>query len=174
MTDTPTTQEDVLRFFEAHRATPGTPFDHSHFLDYLMAQPASVRAVYNSFSGLRRFNAFVDDIQLHFGICFSLADRDANYSLEKFSRRVEQLRASPRSSLASFRNQRRAGFGWSSIAFLNIIAVGVLFALGQFSGYLALLLALPVVLANALVVRLALRSRSYRQELAARLQSLAP
>lgn len=168
--DSPGTQKEVLRLFESHRATPGAPFDHSHFLDYLLAHPGSTRAIYNSFSGLRRFNAFVNEIQLHFGICFSLADRDANYSLEKFSRRVEELRASPRSSLASFRNQRRAGFGWGSIAFLNVLAIGVLIAVSQLSGYFALLLSVPVVLTNVFVVRLAIQSRSYRHKLAARLQ----
>jgi hypothetical protein len=68
--------------------------------------------VYNSFKGLRRYNAFLNDIQLEFGICFSGADFDANYSLPRFVARIAELQASRRSSLNSLRTARKRGFGW--------------------------------------------------------------
>jgi hypothetical protein len=93
--------------FERHRKTPGAPFDESHFVDYLLAQPKQSRAVYNSFSGLRRYKAFVDEVLLKFSICLSIQDRDANYSLEAFVKRLIALQHSRRSSLASLHNQQR-------------------------------------------------------------------
>jgi hypothetical protein len=81
----------ILELFEEYRAVPGAPFDESHFLDFLLAEPKKREAVRNSFRGLRRFNAFIERVQYEFAICFSLADVEANYSLEKFAERVTQL-----------------------------------------------------------------------------------
>jgi hypothetical protein len=116
-------KERVLRLFERHRKTPGAPFDESHFLDYLLARPKRRHAVYNSFTGLRRFNAFIDAVQLEFSVFFSVKDREANYSLQKFVERVGQLKSSPRSSLASLRNSKRRGFGWHTVVLLNVVAL---------------------------------------------------
>ncbi len=69
----------IIQLFEKHRAAPGAPYDEGHFLDFLLRDPKKERAVYNSFSGLRRFNAFLDEVQYELGVCFSLDDRDANY-----------------------------------------------------------------------------------------------
>jgi hypothetical protein len=89
-------REKVVALFERHRATPGTPDEADHFLDILLAKPRRKRATYNSFRGLRRFNAFIDEVQLEFGICFSLKDREANYSLDRFVERVVTLERSRR------------------------------------------------------------------------------
>jgi hypothetical protein len=112
----------VIELFEKYRAAPGEPYDESHFLDYLLRSPAKPRAVYDSFGGLRRFNAFIDDVQMEFAICLSLQDRDANYSLAKFLQRVAELEKSPRGSLASLANQEKAGAGWQ---FVVIAAMSV-------------------------------------------------
>lgn len=98
------TRKKVLSLFEAHRETPGAPFDESHFLDYLLANPRQNRAVNNSFKGLRRLNAFRDRLQYEFEIFFSVKDREANYSLDRFVERVEELKNNPASSLASLRS----------------------------------------------------------------------
>jgi hypothetical protein len=167
------TRNEVLRFFQSHRAAPETPFDEAHFLDFLLAQPKSKRAVYNSFSGLRRYNAFIDSIQLHFGICFSLADFDANYSLEKFVHRIAQLQSSRRSSLASLHNQRRHGFGSGTVFVLNLLALGLIALVSGFSIQAAVALLVFAILANGLVIRFYLQWRSYRTRLANRLQGIA-
>ena len=98
-------KERVLALFEKHRASPGAPYDANHFLDFLLPAPAKDRTVYNSFSGLRRFNAFLDELQFEFAVCFSFKDRDANYSLDRFVARVQELQQSRRSSLASLKYQ---------------------------------------------------------------------
>lgn len=100
MTDT---RQRVLDLFEAHREKPGAPYEERHFLDFLLAEPRQNRAVYNSFKGLRRFNAFLDQLQYEFAVFFSSKDRDANYSLDRFVKRVAELRSKPASSLASLR-----------------------------------------------------------------------
>jgi hypothetical protein len=108
-------QDAVLQLFERHRAAPGTPFEESRFLEFLLAHPKEKRAVHNSFSGLRRCNAFISEVQLHFSIGFSLKDFEANYSLARFAQRVAEFQASRRASLASLRNQKRHGFGWGTV-----------------------------------------------------------
>ncbi|QPK63947.1 hypothetical protein IVG45_02915 [Methylomonas sp. LL1] len=98
----PNIREKVLQLYESHREEPGAPYDESHFLDFLLADGAT-KSVYNSFKGLRRFNAFWDEVQYEYAIFFSIKDRDANYSLERFVQRVEELIEKPSSSLASLR-----------------------------------------------------------------------
>jgi hypothetical protein len=119
----------VLQIFEKHRATPGAPYDESHFLDFLLAEPKNERALYNSFRGLRRFNAFLDEVQYELRVCFSLEDRDANYPLDKFVARAIKLQQSRRSSLTSLKNQIRAGPGWQVL----VVADLVLLVIGSFA-----------------------------------------
>jgi len=84
-------RDRILAIFERHRATPGTAFPEERFLNHLMADPKGPEAVRNSFSGLRRFNAFIDEVQLEFGVCFSMKDLEASYSLPRFEARVREL-----------------------------------------------------------------------------------
>jgi hypothetical protein len=64
-------RKKVTAWFEKHRATPGASYDESHFLDFLLAAPRVERAVYNSFKGLRRSNAFIDEVQYESAVFFS-------------------------------------------------------------------------------------------------------
>lgn len=105
----------ILELFERHRQAPGTPFDESHFLDFLPAAPKRKGALYDSFAGRWRYNAFIDAVQLEFGICYSFRDFEGNYPLERFMQRTAELVASPKSSLASLRNQRQRGFGGQGV-----------------------------------------------------------
>jgi hypothetical protein len=123
-------KQKITELFEKHRATPGASYDENHFLDFLLATPRVERAVYNSFKGLRRFNAFIDEVQYESAVFFSQEDRDANYSLYKFVHRIEHLQQAPRGSLASLSNRLKAG------PEINLIVVG------------NLLLMLPLVLFN--------------------------
>lgn len=101
-------RKKIIELFEKHRATPGAPCDEAHFLDFLLAKPKSKRAVYNSFGGPRRFNAFVDDVQYEFAVCLSMKDRNENYPLAKFVSRVLELQKSRCGSLKSLDNQVKA------------------------------------------------------------------
>jgi hypothetical protein len=115
------TRQTVLELFERHRASPGTPFDEKHFVDFLLAKPKGVRAAYDSFAGLRRFNRFIDDVQYEFGVCFSMSDREAVYSVDKFVARINELQQSRKGSLTSLKNQQNAGAGWAVIVLIDIL-----------------------------------------------------
>jgi len=167
-------REVVLQLFERHRAAPSTPFDESNFLDYLLAKPKDKRAVHNSFSGLRRYNAFINEVQLQFSICFSLHDFEANYPLNKFVQRIAELQASRRSSLASFRNQQRHGFGWGTIFIANLLAVALVVGASRISQPLAGALIVMWVLANGAVGLFFFRWRAYSKRLMSQLQAGGP
>jgi len=163
-------RDAVLELFERHRATPGAPFEESHFTNYLLAEPRGKEALHNSFRGLRRYNAFIDAVQLHFSVCFSLKDFEANYSLGQFVERIEALQASRRSSLASFRNQKRHGFGWGTVVILDLVAVVLIAAVRNLSGALAGVLFVALLLANVAVLGFYFQSRAYNQRLLRKLQ----
>jgi hypothetical protein len=115
----------VLELFEKHRKVPGSEFDQEHFFDFLIKAPKGKGTFRNSFSGLRRFNAFWDEVQLKFGVCFSIKDRDSSYSLNDFCARIEELQKSKRSSKDSLRNRAKYGFEWNIFVFCNVVLIGL-------------------------------------------------
>jgi hypothetical protein len=159
----------VLDIFERHRAVLGAPFDESHFLDYLIADPKDLGAVRNSFSGLRRYNAFVDEVQLYFNVCLSIKDFEANHSVGQFVSRVGELQRSPKGSIASLRNQQRRGFGWGTVIVGNLLAACLLIAAWRVSPAVAYVLVVAAAIANVFVLKFFLRWRSYSQRLMANL-----
>jgi hypothetical protein len=114
-------RERVLVIFEAHRETPGATFDDAHFLDFLLAAPEKKRAVYESVTGLKRLDAFLDQIQLEYSICFSHAERGANYPLDAFVDKVTALVEAPRASLSSFQGLAKPMFDWPVAGVGNIV-----------------------------------------------------
>lgn len=162
------TRAVIVSLFEKHRASPGASFDESHFLDYLLPVPAGKRAVYNSFRGLRRLNAFIEDVQLEFAICLSLEDHEANYSLEDFVDRVEKLRNSRSGSLRSLQNQVKAGASWPVLVVADLFLV---IAAAYFSGSVPVLVAIGLVAlgVNAWFFRFAWRARAYLKRLKSRI-----
>ena len=160
----------VTQLFEKYRATPGAPYDEAHFLDFLLANPKGNGAVSNSFRGLRRFNAFLDDVQYEFGICFSLEDRDANYALDKFVERTIQLQQSRRGSLKSLDNQIKAGAGWQVLVVADIIFLIAVVWLKNNVWALAAIGAVAVVV-NGWFVWFAWRAKAYLVKLRARIEA---
>ncbi|MBU0751118.1 MAG: hypothetical protein KJ696_03075 [Gammaproteobacteria bacterium] len=160
----------MIELFEKHRAAPGAPYDEARFLDFLLSAPKTDRAVYNSFRGLRRFNAFIDDVQYEFAVCFSLKDREAHYSLAKFVDRVLELERSRRGSLASLRNQIRAGAGWQVLVFANLL---LLIPAGWLKSNTWGLLGVGAVavLLNGWFFGFARKERSYHARLLARIEA---
>jgi len=162
-------RDAVLAIFEKHRIAPGTPFDEDHFLDFLLPHPKGKRAVYNSFRGLRRFNAFIDEVQFEFAICFSMEDRDANYPLDRFVDRVNELETSRRSSLASLRSQTRAATEWNVAIVANLVLFAAAAALKNHAWVLALI-ALAAVLFNSWFLWLSARAKRYHAKLLAKIE----
>ena len=163
-------RDRILAIFERHRATPGTAFPEERFLNHLMADPKGREAVRNSFSGLRRFNAFIDEVQLEFGVCFSMKDLEANYSLPRFEARVRELERSPRGSLASLENQVRAGPGWGVLVIVDVLLVIAAISL---RGSVPLLSAIGAIAcaANAGFLEFYRRGRKYQHRLSDRIRS---
>lgn len=158
----------IVELFEAARATPGAEYDESHFLDFLLAEARVKGAVRNSFRGLRRFNAFIETVQLEFGVCFSLKDLEANYSLDQFAKRTEELQGRPAGSKRSLQNQRRAGAGIGPMLVLNLI----LFFIGLYVReiwWALILVVLIAAIANIRFIRFAKKRRSYLLELEERI-----
>ena len=116
-------RERILTIFETHRMTPGAPFDASHFLDFLIDEPARKRAVYDTVAGLKRVESFLNQIQLEYAIHLPKRERDANYPLDTLVTRVMELRDTPRTSLASFRTEPGPGVNWTLIALSNGLAI---------------------------------------------------
>jgi hypothetical protein len=118
-------REQILSIYNRHRSVPDALFNEDHFLDYLVTAPSGKGSIHNSFRGLHRYNAFINEVQYEYGVCFSLKDRDSNYSVEQFVARVNELRQSRRGSLRSLNNLERAGAGWHSVAILGIVLLGI-------------------------------------------------
>lgn len=157
-------RERIIAAFESHRKAPGAPYSEDHFLDFLLAHPDKKGALYDSFLGLWRLNAFIDQVQLDFSICFSLKDREANYSLDKFVARVLELRGSPRSSLASLKNHAQVGFGWPIILIANGLLVLAAFVLRHHEIAFAICIS-SLVLLSILAALFFVRHRRYMARL---------
>ena len=167
-----TSRQKVLAAFERHRQTPGAPFDESHFVDFLIASPKAKHAVHNSVGGLRRFNAFIDEVQYEFAVCFSLKDRDADYSLAQFIERIEEMQKSRRGSLASLSNQERAGPGWNVVVVADLVLVLLGIGIRGHLWGLALILLVALV-ANVGFFVFARKSCAYLRRLRARIEQSA-
>jgi len=158
------TREIIIGIFEKHREVKYSSFDEEHFLDYLMAKPSGKGAIHNSFCGLRRFNKFWNEIQLTFGICFSLKDRDKNYSLDDFVKRIEQLKNNPKSSRAALKYQMKFGFEWNIFISVNSILGAFIVWLFEFFPITALLTGVLFVF-NFKLIKLHLTEKKYLKKL---------
>ena len=166
-------RERILALFEKHRARPGTPYDESHFKDYLLANPKKKNAVPDSFRGLRRYWAFIEELQLEFAICFAKKDHERNYSVDQFVARVQELQASRRSSLASLKHQMTGHPNENMVIFTNLILLGPLIAALKYPWLL--LGVLPVVgLVNLAFFLFHRRERTYQTRLLAKITGAEP
>ena len=80
----------ILNLFEQTRETPGAYYDKAHFMDYLVDPPTNKDNIKNSFKSARKYYTFFEAIELQFGICFTLADQDKFYSLDKFVAKTKE------------------------------------------------------------------------------------
>ena len=160
----------IVALFEKHRATPGAPYDEHHFTEFLQAEPKGRRGVLEGFHALRRFNAFIDDVQYEFAICFSVHDRQANDSLQKFVERVIELGGSPHRSRGSWKNQLTTGAEWAATVLADIVLLVAAVWLRDHEWALGALGCLAV-LVNAWFVRFAWRATVYFRRLQSRIEA---
>jgi hypothetical protein len=166
----PVTREYVLATFEKCRAVPGADFDESHFLDYLLADPNGKGAIRNSFAGLRRFNRFMDLVEVELGVCFSQSDLERPFSVDAFVERASVLQSSPGGSLASLKNRERAGAGWMPVVLLNLALVAIAVGFSDTPAIAISSLVIAVVVSMAFSV-FAIRHRRHLRLLRRRVES---
>jgi hypothetical protein len=157
-------RERVLVIFEEHRETPGAAFDEGNFLDFLLAAPEKKRAVYESAAGMKRLDAFLDQIQLEYSICFSHAERGANYPLDAFVAKVMALVEAPRTSMVSFQGLAKPMFDWPVAGVGNIVVLLLVLAQLDRPWVVAILVGLGLAL-NGLWLWSRRRYARYRQGL---------
>lgn len=157
-------KKKILELFEKHRKHPGEKWDENHFIDYLIPQPKNKGAFRNGFSSLRRFNAFWNDIQLEFKVCFSLGDRDKNFSLDQFTNRVIELTQSKKSSVAALKHQMKYGFEWNIFIFGNLVLFIPLPFLNKFT-YILYAYVVFIVFVNIMLINRYLKDKKYLQKL---------
>ncbi len=89
--------QETLQIFESTRSTPAALFESDRFLAYLTNPPAStgLRTI-DTFEGRRRYVRFIDSVQLHFGVCFTVKEWERGLHLEDFVELVAQKVANPR------------------------------------------------------------------------------
>lgn len=168
--DTHAARIKIIELFEKHRATPGAPYDDAHFLDFLLANPRARGVLHNSFGGLRRFNAFVDEVQYEFAVCLSMKDRDANYSLDKFVSRILELQRTRRGSLKSLNNQEKAGAGWQVMMVADFALAIAAYAMRNTPWATAAIVGIAVFL-NGWFWRSASRGKAYLAALRTRIET---
>lgn len=83
-------KSQIIEVFQRNRQTPNGDYDESRFLDYLLNPPTSKNNIKNSFKGVRRYYRFFEDIELTFGICFSLSDQDRFYTIDQFLKKKNE------------------------------------------------------------------------------------
>jgi hypothetical protein len=154
----------VIEIFNKYRKNFSDKFEPSQFLDFLLVNYTHSGDFRKSFLGLHRFNNFLDEIQMFFGICFSIKDREANYSLDKFCERIEYLIESLRSSKASFRNRSNSHFDFNFFTIVNLLFI--LFILAIFENFLFLTFVLIVFfIINYFFIESYFKEKKYIKEL---------
>lgn len=81
---------EILKIFDKVRQLPGSDFDESHFLDFLIHPASRKNNIKNSFKGVRKYYNFFSAVELRFGICFSLSDQDRFYSVDQFVSKTKE------------------------------------------------------------------------------------
>lgn len=81
-------KEKILEIFKEERQKPDLYFEESHFLDFLTFPAHQKDNIKNSFKGVKKYNQFMDRLELEFEICFTFPDRDKFYSVDKITKKV--------------------------------------------------------------------------------------
>jgi hypothetical protein len=165
------TWKRVVSLFEKHRAAPGAPYDERHFMDFFLAERKGRRGIFDGFHALRRLNAFIDDVQYEFAICFPLRDRRGNDSLQQFVDRVIELSGSRSRSPPSWKNQLAAGTEWALTALVNLVLLVAAVWLRNHEWALGAL-GCAALFVNAGFLRFVWRATAYFRRLQSRMEAV--
>lgn len=78
----------VLKCFEATRQKPGAPYSDENFLDGLMAGGRPLEDLRTGLAGMRRLTNFYNKVQTACVVCFEQYDRERDWTLDDFVKRV--------------------------------------------------------------------------------------
>ncbi|MDW3646591.1 MAG: hypothetical protein R8P61_06005 [Bacteroidia bacterium] len=158
-------KEKVLKIFQQHRQNPNLSFEEEYFLDFLFAKKIKQGSIRNSFRGLALYNRFMEAIQLEFGVCFRLADKQKNYSLDELVEQVEQSLGNPKSSKAAMRYLLRQPFEWKLILFLNVF-LGLITASSYRLTFVFIFFLILWIGVNGILINIYYRDKGFAKKLA--------
>ncbi|MDO5106287.1 hypothetical protein [Capnocytophaga sp.] len=93
-------RERILKVFHLCRKKANTPFEATHFMDFLLFPPSEKDQIRNSFRGANQHGNFMRKIELEFGICFTLSDYDSTFTLDAFTKKVIERINKPKSNIS--------------------------------------------------------------------------
>ena len=102
--------EEVLEVFERVREAPGSPFERERLVDYLAANLSGAQDVESTYKGRHLFNRFINSLELHMAVCFSLKDLETLRSLDGFADRISHLQNNPGGSLGVITHRLKEPF----------------------------------------------------------------
>jgi hypothetical protein len=160
----------LVEIFEACRKKPHAPYDEERFLDFLIEPPAKHGQIKNGFAGNLRYVRFIDKVQAEFSVYFSTKDRDTNYSLDGFARRIQSLRQKPEGSVRSLRNSM-AHSDSNAVIFANIVLL-LFVALSRNVDWLFPFAVAVWLCVNGGFIWFVRRERNYQKALLGRIEKL--
>jgi len=151
----------ILSVFDRHRERPRAPFEEARFHHFLMADNRPLRDVRNSFTGLRRLNAFYDALQLDCAVCLDVNVPEKDWSVDALARLIAEKKANHQAQKVLVRKrveQANANVLYEPLKvglILIMPAVALAWAVsgGGIVGGIALALGLVVELAIYLIAR---------------------
>ena len=160
----------IVEIFEEERSHPGTDYDPNCLIHYLLPNSTGTRDIKNSFSGMRRFNRFINHLQSEFSVCFSNKDLDTIHALDAFTRRIIKLKNTPRSSLTVLANRIRGHVEWNLVVMVNLV-LGILIMFSFLAPFLIAPMIIITVLVDVLLYRFYAREKSYYLSLQKQIES---
>lgn len=162
------TRRRVLALFEKHRARPGAPYEERHFMEFLLPERMGRQTVTGGFQASRRLNAFMNDVQYEFAICFSARERHANHTLQGFVERVVELGRSRDQTPWRWNDQLTAGLEWAVTVLANLVLLTMAVTLADHPFALGFL-GCAAILVNGWFAGCAWKAREYCRRLHSRI-----
>lgn len=85
----------IEMLFEKHARVAGDFYADAPFLHRLLAGAKNIQNVRNSFRGICRLNAFLDDVQVETGVCLGLNDGEKDWTPQGLADHIDAKKANP-------------------------------------------------------------------------------
>lgn len=154
--DTGDTQSLIAALFAAHARVPGDFLAEGPFLHRLLVGAKTLPDVRNSFRGIWRLNAFLDDVQLRAGVCLGVNDGEKDWTPQALAAHIDAKKANPAAQKALVQKRLKQARQHlldgmvKSVLFLSL-PLGIFFCYA-FAGGILRVAGLLIAAAPALVV----------------------